>query len=329
MIRNPFGAAQSAAIACAALCVLLGSCGYTGDPHPPALNIAMPIRDFRIYEYGDQLIMNFTIPPVTTEGLAMTKLKSVEIHVASIGANFDLGRWSAAGKTTTDDVSATGPQQIMIPVADWVGQDVVVGVRSLNDRGRPSDWSNVVNISVAAPVPRPTDLHGEETAHGEQLTWQSRATSFRVFRKGPADENPVPLATTTKPEYLDTTAQFGTTYEYVVQALYDTAQSQVSAPLTVTPKDKFAPATPTGLNVVAGAGSNELVWDRNTEPDLRGYVIYRSVDNGPMARLAEVNAPAYSDRDIQSGKAYAYATASVDQSNNESAKTAPVTVTAQ
>jgi hypothetical protein len=295
-----------------------------GDPRPPALNIALPIKDLRVVEYGDHLIADYTVPSLTTEGLALTRIRAVEVHIAPGGPG-----WEASGKNVSSAAYASGLRETAIPVADWVGKNVQLGVRIINSKGRASDWSNLVQVAVAPVVPQPAGLEGADTPHGEQLKWQSPEKSFRVFRQAPGEQNPVQIASTTQPEYLDAAAQFGVTYRYRVQAMRGAAQSEISQPLTRTPKDTFPPAVPAGLTGIASAGSNELVWDRDTEPDLRGYVVYRSVGGGPFARAAEVAAPAYSDRDVQSGKTYRYAVSAVDQSGNESAQTQPVTVTAQ
>ena len=134
------------------------------------------------------------------------------------------------------------------------------------------------------------------------------------------------------PEYADTTAEFGKSYEYLVQALGedDTQQSEVSAPVRITPADTFAPAAPAGLTALVGTGSIELAWERNTEPDFRAYRVYRSVDGGEFARVGEdVETPAYSDRSVEPGKRYRYAVSSVDQAGNESSRSAIVEPAAQ
>jgi len=56
-----------------------------------------------------------------------------------------------------------------------------------------------------------------------------------------------------------------------------------------------------------------------------------SLDRGAAFEkvAALIDAPAYSDRQVEAGKRYRYAVASVDQAGNESARTEAVEVTAQ
>ena len=66
-------------------------------------------------------------------------------------------------------------------------------------------------------------------------------------------------------------------------------------------------------------------WARNTEPDFAGYNIFRAVDGGPFVMLPiQLDAPAYSDTDVASGRRYAYAVVSVDSSGNVSERSQPI-----
>ena len=126
-----------------------------------------------------------------------------------------------------------------------------------------------------------------------------------------------------KPEWLDTQAEFGKPYSYMVQTIahHDDkiAESDLSEPVTLTPVDTFPPAAPAGLHASAAPNSIELNWDRNTEPDLNGYRIYRATADGPFEKLADLSAiPSYSDRAVESGKTYRYAITALDRSGNES-----------
>jgi fibronectin type 3 domain-containing protein len=130
-----------------------------------------------------------------------------------------------------------------------------------------------------------------------------------------------------KPEYLDDSAQFGMGYQYAVLAFADEKQqSVVSEPFAVpTLVDIFPPEVPAGVAAVAGVNTIELEWERNTEADFKGYNVFRSVDGGSFEKVAPlIDAPTYSDTNVQPGKTYRYAVSSVDLLGNESARSAPV-----
>ena len=288
--------------------VLLSGCGYVGEPLPPALNIPVKITDLRAAERADKLIIEFTVPDRTTEGLGLKNRGDVELF--------------ANDRQIAVPAGTFGPTKVEAPAKPFVGQEVTVRVRVLNTRGRASDWSDGVKLKVVEPLPQPRNLTAENVAAGVRLKWESpRTSSFRVFREKDA------VATVDRPEWVDDKTEYGKKYEYSVQAVLNSAESEISAPVSITPVDTFPPKTPVGLQVIVGAGSMELAWDRNTEPDLKGYRIYRA-ENGDFQPLGSiVEMPSFSDKAVRSGKKYKYAVSALDQTGNESAKSEAVEVT--
>jgi fibronectin type 3 domain-containing protein len=205
---------------------------------------------------------------------------------------------------------------------------VVIAVRASGENHKPSQWSKLIALPVIAPVEKPSDLTLTPDPKGIRVAWRSTARDFRVLRKE-GDEAFKVIATTSAPEYFDAGATLGKTYSYQVMAFQTVgqnreAQSDLSALVDLAYKDVFAPAVPSGLRASASAGSIELSWESNGEPDLAGYRVYRSTDGGGFERVGEVNLPAYSDRQAQTGHAYRYAITAFDQSGNESQRSAPV-----
>jgi hypothetical protein len=307
--------------------VILTGCGYIGEPQYPALYIPNPVADLAVIERGDRLSVQFTIPALTTEGLAVKSIGGIDLRVGpSSGTPFNLDRW--AEKATRMDVQAPESPSLVqtsIPVNALIGQDVIVAVRIANGRGRFSQWSNLVNLQVQPPLPSPAGLVAENTLNGVDLRWKDTGTQFRIFRRGAQDKEPAQIATSQKPEYIDSTATYGQTYDYYVQAVRDNAESETAGPVRMTPKDVFPPAVPSGLNASAGLNAIELAWDRNNESDLRGYNVYRSNGTGSFMMIAgPLEAPNYSDKMVQSGTTYRYAVTSIDQNGNESQKSQTV-----
>jgi len=302
---------------------LLAGCGYVGDPLPPALNIPKPVEDLRVMQVGDKLLVDFTIPLQTMEGLPVRNLGPIELRIGPGGSPFDQGQWAASAREIPLTAAAPGAVHKEIPLAEWTSKEVVAGLRLSNDSERKSQWSNLVSVRVQLPVPVPAPLKAEATATGVRLTWPATGSNYRVFRKAPGEEKLTVLAESQSPEYLDATAQWDRTYEYAVQALRDQAVSEFSPPVSVTPKDVFPPAVPTGLTAISGVGAIEVGWERNTEPDLRGYRLYRAPENGDFQRLGDLlEIPTYSDKQIETGKRYRYAVTAIDQAGNESARSA-------
>ena len=307
----------------AALCCILGlaGCAQIGPPKPPALDIPTRITDLRAAEYGDQILVQFTIGALTTDGLALTSLKTVEVQVTG----------GDSPRMLHAQAKGPGPVAHEFPAKDWVGKQVTLMVRATGPKGKASDWSNPVTLAVGEPLATPADVKAISDPKGVRLSWiGAEGGRYRVFR-GAGDAMPQRLAESDKPEYLDTAVDFGSPYRYFVQELAgEQRQSEISAIVGVTPADTFPPAVPAGLTAVAGVNSIELAWQPNTEEDLGGYQVYRSIDGGAAERIAgPVDAPNFSDRTVEIGKKYSYAITSIDRTGNESARSAAVEVTAQ
>jgi hypothetical protein len=321
-----------AAILCALSCALISGCGSIGEPLYPALHIPARITDLSVVQHGDNLNMEFTIAPLTTEGLPVKGIGEVELRVGPGPSNgWNLDEWKK--NATRVDVPAPdqpGPIHAVVPAGKFVGSEVVIGVRVTNTKGRDAGWSDFKTFDVQPPLAAPMNFHVAPGPNGVQLMWAASGPSqFRIYRKTAQEQKPVLLASATEPNYTDISAEYGKTYQYSIQAVRDRIESDVVGPEIITPIDKFAPATPTGLTASVGIGAIELAWTRNTESDFKEYRILRSEEGGPLVEIARgLAAPTYSDRNIQTGKRYRYQVLAVDQTGNASTPCEPVEIIA-
>ena len=301
--------------------LILPGCGYVGPPLPPALDIPSRVTDLRAVERGENIEVAFTLPPLTTEGLALKSVRSVELQVAVTG-----------GPSSLEPVPAAGPGPLgrVIPAREWVGKDVVLTVRATGPRGKVSDCSAPVALHVETPLARPADLKAANAEQAVRLTWQGAGAKYRIFR-AEGDQQPQQIGESDRAEYLDAPIEYGKPYRYYVQAIAgESRQSDASEPAPITPKDEFPPAVPVGLAADPGVNTIELSWQRNTESDFQGYNVYRAVEGGAPEKVASlITAPAYSDRQVEAGKKYRYTVSAVDLTGLESERSAPAEVTAQ
>jgi hypothetical protein len=311
---------------------LLTGCGYVGDPLYPALNIPSRVVDLSVIERGSNLDINFTIPPLTTEGLTVKQIGGIELRVGpSKSEPFNTEQWSrAATKIEVPVPNKIGPIHVAVPVQPFIGQEVIVGVRATNTKGRASEWSRFVTVRVQPPLATPAELTPEVVPKGVFLTWKApNQANFRIIRKAQDEQRATQIGTTIETQYLDGQTQYSKTYEYWVQGVNGEAESEYAGPVTIEPEDKFPPALPAGLAASLGLQTIELAWERNTESDFKGYRVYRAVGDGPFEKIADmIEAPSFSDNKIESGKRYRYVVSSVDQAGNESEKSPPVEATA-
>ncbi len=308
-------------------CRLLGP-GYIGPIQSPPLDVPILVSDLRAIEYGDQILAGFSISNLTTEGMELRSLRSVDLYVGPAGPGADdPNSWYRTAVHYSVPASVPGAFEQRFPAQAWIGKDVILRVRSTGPKGRLSLWSLPFTLSVIPPLPRPTDLKAESRKDGVHLSWRGSGPKYRVQRSV-AGGMYQQLADTDKPEYLDDTTLFGMPYQYVVLAWADEKQqSLVSDPLAmpITPVDIFPPEVPAGITAVAGVNTIDLEWERNTETDFKGYNVFRSVDGGTFEKIAaSIDAPTYSDTSVQPGKTYRYEVSSVDVLGNESARSEPV-----
>jgi len=313
-----------------AVALVTTGCGYVGEPMPPLANVPAKVTDLAVVQRGSRIMVQFTIPSVTTEGMDIKDPVKLDLRIGAAGEPFDAVAWTAHAKVIPDAPVKTGQARYEIPAAEWIGKEAIVAVRVIGARGKEAGWSSFVILPVVAAPETPAAVTATATAEGVRLAWRASGASFRVFRR--TTTGFVPAGTVQQPQWTDTTTEFGKAYTYVVQTIgalgnNKEVESELSAEVTITPVDTFPPAAPSGLAPSAAANTIELAWERNTESDLAGYRIYRALDGGALEKLADVNqVPSYSDRKVEHGKTYRYAITAVDQAGNESARTAPAEV---
>jgi fibronectin type 3 domain-containing protein len=327
---------RAAAVA-VSLCITLCGCGYVGPVVPPSPQIPGAVTDLKVTESGSDLIITFTTPARTLDNLAISKFSTIDLRIGGETQPMDVNRWADSAQefdvplpsANEKDVARPVPIRYTVPAAEWSGKRIAVAVRTAvkNDKNY-SNWSNIEQIEVVAPLPAPT-LAVAPTPQGYRLTWNDEGPgmTYRVFRQGAPEQAPVQVGTSDKPEYVDTSALWDTPHIYSVVAVKGAAESPISNRVTVSEHDKYAPAVPTGLTALATGGSIELSWIRNSEADLQGYILYRSANGGPFERLGAItNLPAYTDLKVQHGVTYRYEVSAIDRANNESGKSDPVEV---
>jgi hypothetical protein len=320
-----------------AAALLSAGCGYVGGPLKPLANVPAKVADLAAVQRGSIIIAHFSVPKLTTENHPIAKPVTFDLRIGVTPEPFNSAQWLDNSKPLTAITISQGLGTVEIPIAEWIGRQPILGLRAIGANGKDAGWSNYEAIRVVPAPQVPTLQAADNTVYGVHLSWSGNGEQFRIFRRTSADEAWDVVATLDSHEWTDTSTEFGKSYSFEMQSLVDVgdhkyAESELSAPQDITTKDTFPPAVPTGLHADVAPGSVELVWDRNTEPDLAGYRIYRSTGDGPFEKIADANEiPNYSDRAVEHGKTYRYTITSFDRSTppNESAHSGAVEVTIQ
>lgn len=258
-----------------------------------------------------------------------------------------------------DPVSPTDPQLRS-------GQALVYRVRTFISEKHPSPNSQDIALRLYEVPEAVGSLEAVVTEQGIQLKWPipgrtsagealAGVKEYHVYRgelsaspvaasavqsaQSPWKSPPQQIATSVTNDYVDAAFDYGRSYGYIVRSVLDSPggplESSDSPQAAVTPKDIFPPAPPQGIVAAIQPGSApgsvlvELSWSINVEPDLAGYRVYRTEEEGGKGSQLTPNllpSPAYRDTSVQSGQHYWYTVTAVDQSGNESSASQPVAV---
>ena len=196
-------------------------------------------------------------------------------------------------------------------------------------KGLGSEISNVVKILPRTPPDAPSRIETEPSAEGINVVWQSEdpAVGFRVYRREAASRvygTPIAEPAPEARSHRDATALFGSRYVYSVTSVSQTAplvESALATEREVQYEDRYPPAPPSGLIVLAEPGRARILWEPSPAGDLAGYLVYRrATDGSGFERLtAEPGLELeYLDATVSSGRAYSYYVSAVDRNGNES-----------
>src|SRR6266850_2651563 len=168
-------------------------CGYIGEPLPPALHIPERVTDLSASQQGARIVAHFTLPSHTTESLDITKPVRIELRAGPGDTPFRAEAWEAAAKVF-DDVP-TGHPAVMysLPAVEWIGRQVVIGVKIFSENGRTVGWSNLVTLSVVEPMATPADLRAKAATDGVHITWSGSSPHYRIYRRAGQDASASPI----------------------------------------------------------------------------------------------------------------------------------------
>ncbi|WP_331229649.1 PA14 domain-containing protein, partial [Georgenia wangjunii] len=212
------------------------------------------------------------------------------------------------------------------------GNTYYYAVVAVNEGG-----SSELSESVAVDVPEapaapavPANLDGNITEAGVALTWDATegATSYDVYRSTDSEVSTegAPLATVTDAEYVDESAEAGTTYYYAIVAVNEAGASAASEALEiVVPADvPEAPAAPEDFaGTVRADGAVALRWDASE--GATGYNLYRGIGapaeavGEPLNGATPITETAFVDENVEPDTTYHYIVVAVGDGGSTAA----------
>lgn len=352
----------------------LAGCGMAAAPQPPSLHLPRQVRDFKAVRSGNEVELSWTSPKQTTDRLKLDG--PVKFRICRKQDNSACQ--TVATPTGVPGKPANYTEHLAARLATGSLHPATYLVYALNKKERSAGASNEATVLLGAAPAAVQGLTAARAERGVVLRWQplpvsTPAAQIQLHRtllpplagakknsSAATPAEPAEQTLTVAPDAagkepgiaLDTDVQFDRTYRYtavrVVTRLVNkqnlSAASANSNAVTITSRDIFPPAAPTGLAAVpvsaamnGGKPEVDLSWSPNTEPDLAQYRVYRQQvrpqSNPVRKRIAPENdaepvvAPAFRDLNAQSGQTYEYTVTAVDAAGNESAPSAGLRVT--
>ena len=355
----------AALVATLAATVALAGCGMPGAPLPPSLRLPDRVADLSAVRTGNQVALTWSMPKRDTDKVPLKGNVAVRIcrnegAIAGCSAAATLQVAPETNGSFTDTLPPALSQGSPRVVTYYVELD--------NRRGRSAGLSNGAQI-LAGEAPAAVDaLAAEMRRDGILLRWapappDAAPVAVRLVRKLVSPPAPAPSRSAEGPlaprpelplrtlfvdpaaqldRALDSSIQFGETYEYRAQRVARVTVNgetlelagPLSAAVRIAAVNVFPPAVPRGLAAVATAGAEgtgpaiDLNWQPGTEVDLAGYIVYRRDSGQPenswqrISPAQPVAEPDYHDANVQPGHIYMYAVSAVDQQGHESARSA-------
>ncbi len=246
--------------------------------------------------------------------------------------------WSSATGATSYNVyrrsggcGNTGWSQIATGITgtSWTDTGATLGstygyyIEAVNSCGSATNGRNACgegthNLTTPSA---PTNLTATGTCNSINLSWNAStgATSYNILRttNSNCSTGLSQIGTSTTTSYSDTTAQAGTTYYYVVQAVNSCGTSSNSNCANAVRSS--VPSAPTNLTATGTCNSINLSWSAST--GATSYNILRTTNSNCSTGLSQIGTStttSYSDTTAQAGTTYYYVVQAVNSCGTSS-----------
>jgi hypothetical protein len=299
-----------------------------------------PVRDFRLSQEGDSLVLSWLLPRVNLQGQPLIQVQGCRLYRAAVPGVQPV-KGCPPHFVLLADIDLAYPKvgQVRGEAVVYQDRDLVPNhryyykVAAYDQSGYPGTWSGELSHAWGVlPLP-PRELKVEAGDRLVQLTWSpvtrledgrpaTDLAGYFAYRQAPGEAwlrlTPEPIPGTA---YQDVAVQNEVEYIFKLRAVRrlgpDWLTSRDSASLTARPV-KLTPPPPI-LNLMAAASARgvELHWDMSPIPDLAGYRVYRRAGSERrFTRLTRelLTRPHFLDSQVKRGQTYYYYVTAVDNS---------------
>jgi len=327
----------------------LGGCGIKAAPVAPDSMIPAPVSDLQAWLRDGKVLLRWKVPARNIDGSRLTDLFGFKVFrqtrplasgpcepcslafelVAKIDTEFPQGARLEKGMVFWQE-TALRPQN-----------EYTYFVQASNRYRSSSPESNRVKVLWDDPPAPPGKVHLRKEDRALEITWEPvsllvdrremidfkgfniyRRSEGEIFSLSPMNAEPIP-----DKRYWDGQVELGRQYSYEVRAVRNFHGTLIEGPSSEVvqgvPEKRIPPSIPTGLVAVWQKEGVALRWDKNPEPDVAGYNLYRREKEGK--EFVPVNPrlipePYFLDGSADLQRSYIYRLQAVDSSpsRNES-----------
>ncbi|MCA1638055.1 MAG: fibronectin type III domain-containing protein [Acidobacteria bacterium] len=303
-------------------------------------------------QQGNTVILSWTLPTQNAPSSNILNIERIDIYrlVEPLTSTLTLSEEEFSSRSTliaTIPVSADDFKLRRMTFTDtlqFAGQSsrLHYAIRFVNASGQKAAFSNFLLIEPTAKVAQaPSNLNVKTLKDSIKLNWD--APTYNVDGSEPANilgyniyrltERGVPELLNSTPdkrnEFFDKVFEFEKIQMYFVRSVSlgtngEPIESLNSNIVEVFPKDIYQPEAPNAVTIAAAPNNLSIFFAFNSEKDIAGYRIYRTLDpNKPKSDwtlltpdLLTTNT--FSDKNVESGKTYFYFLIAIDNSGNVS-----------
>jgi len=214
-----------------------------------------------------------------------------------------------------------------------IGETYSYSIIGIDYFGRESRLSGPIKITIqdVTPPPPPNQVITDVSGKTINLYWENENVPdlvgyhiYRAYNKDTLFQRiNTSLIAKDYHSYIDTAENIGF-YNYKISTVDESGNESYSARYTAEVKDIFPPQKPQMVVASADTGKITLSWEENTEPDLWGYLVYRTIDENKkdysLLNAKPIASPRFTDKLPKEAKnKFLYRVVAVDSSYNKSA----------
>src|ERR1041385_3205350 len=336
---------------------LAPTCGKRKPPLPPVERVPQRTEELTGIQRGNRVILMWPAPLRNAGEGSVQSIRRADVYrvAQKLTAPLPLtedqfaARAILVGSVSYDELKKAGPTVTYTDTLELAGEPARLryAIRYVNGAGQRAAFSNFFLMEPAARVAEPPTVVQTGNEYSETaitLTWTPPAKNidqstppnilgynvYRVLESKPeVDPKPLNREPVTGTQFADKTFKFDEHYIYFVRSVSlgtggKRVESLESNSLTLNQSDIYRPDAPAMPAPAAAAGRIALFWSANSEPDLAGYILFRSTDPNLAKEKWTVITPAGYDRttftatNVETGKTYFYYVKAVDKAGNQS-----------